>query len=81
MQIAAGRTVNEVEVDEFLTGQRRSQPGFIEPSFPTIAGWRILAVCPFSLRGYVCAQGPVATNEKIPNSAGVNMRHINRFIK
>ena len=38
MQIAAGRTVNEVEVDEFLTGQRRSQPGFIEPSFPTIAG-------------------------------------------
>ena len=38
VQIAAGRTVTEVEVDEFLTGQRRAQEGFVEPSFPTIAG-------------------------------------------
>lgn len=38
LQIAAGRTVSEVEVDTFLTGQRKAQSGFIEPSFPTIAG-------------------------------------------
>lgn len=38
LQIAAGRTVSEVEVDEFLTGKRAAQGGFIEPSFPTIAG-------------------------------------------
>lgn len=32
------RTVSEVEVDEVLTGMRVEQPGFIECSFPTIAG-------------------------------------------
>ena len=25
-------------VDEYLTGRRAAQPGFVEPSFPTIAG-------------------------------------------
>lgn len=38
LQIAAGRPLNEVDVDNFLTGRRAAQPGFIEPSFPTIAG-------------------------------------------
>ena len=38
MQIAAGRTLSEVEVDDYLTGRRAAQGGFIEPSFPTIAG-------------------------------------------
>lgn len=38
VQIAAGRTLTEVDVDEFLTGKRAAQGGFIEPSFPTIAG-------------------------------------------
>ena len=33
-----GKSVTEVEVDDFLTGKRREQPGFVEPSFPTIAG-------------------------------------------
>jgi len=34
-----GRTVTEVEVDEMLTGKfRKELDGFIEPSFPTIAG-------------------------------------------
>lgn len=37
-QVAGGRTFTEVEVDEYLTGKRAQQPGFIEPSFPTIAG-------------------------------------------
>lgn len=37
-QIASGRTVSEVELDEALTARRAAQPGFIEPSFPTIAG-------------------------------------------
>ncbi|KAK9805604.1 hypothetical protein WJX72_007339 [[Myrmecia] bisecta] len=37
-QVAAGRSLNEVDVDDYLTGLRREQPGFIEPSFPTIAG-------------------------------------------
>jgi len=27
-----------VAVDEHLTGRRAAQPGFVEPSFPTIAG-------------------------------------------
>jgi Xaa-Pro aminopeptidase len=38
VQIAAGRTLTEVDVDDFLTGRRAAQGGFIEPSFPTIAG-------------------------------------------
>ena len=38
MQIAAGRTLSEVDVDDYLTGRRAAQGGFIEPSFPTIAG-------------------------------------------
>ena len=28
----------ETDVDEFVTGARARQPGFVEPSFPTIAG-------------------------------------------
>ena len=30
--------MTEVEVDEILTGFRAKQPGFVEVSFPTIAG-------------------------------------------
>ena len=33
-----GRVVSEVEIDEQLTACRAKQPGFIEVSFPTIAG-------------------------------------------
>eukprot|EP00560_Eucampia_antarctica_P008838 CAMPEP_0197827432 /NCGR_PEP_ID=MMETSP1437-20131217/4203_1 /TAXON_ID=49252 ORGANISM="Eucampia antarctica, Strain CCMP1452" /NCGR_SAMPLE_ID=MMETSP1437 /ASSEMBLY_ACC=CAM_ASM_001096 /LENGTH=674 /DNA_ID=CAMNT_0043428261 /DNA_START=448 /DNA_END=2472 /DNA_ORIENTATION=+ len=33
-----GRSVSEVEIDEVLTGYRAKQPGFVEVSFPTIAG-------------------------------------------
>jgi Xaa-Pro aminopeptidase len=33
-----GRSVSEVEIDEKLTGCRAQQPGFVELSFPTIAG-------------------------------------------
>ena len=36
--VTEGRQVSEVEVDEKLTGERAKQPGFKEPSFPTIAG-------------------------------------------
>ena len=36
--IVEERTVSEVEIDEVLTGYRAKQPGFYEPSFPTIAG-------------------------------------------
>lgn len=32
------KTVRETDVDEFVTGSRARQPGFVEPSFPTIAG-------------------------------------------
>mmetsp|Transcript_2214 Transcript_2214/g.2659 ORF Transcript_2214/g.2659 Transcript_2214/m.2659 type:complete len:746 (+) Transcript_2214:170-2407(+) len=32
------RVVSEVEIDEVLTGFRAQQPGFVEVSFPTIAG-------------------------------------------
>ena len=35
---AAGRSLSEVEVDDLVTGARKAQGGFIEPSFPTIAG-------------------------------------------
>jgi hypothetical protein len=38
LQIAAGKTFTEVEVDELLTSRRAAQPGFVEPSFATIAG-------------------------------------------
>ena len=51
VQIAAGRTVTEVEVDDFLTGQRSAQEGFVEPSFPTIAG-NTLQPCIFPGRGF-----------------------------
>ena len=33
-----GESVSEVEIDEVLTGCRAEQPGFLECSFPTIAG-------------------------------------------
>ena len=36
--VKEGRAVSEVEIDEVLTGFRAKQPGFIEVSFPTIAG-------------------------------------------
>ncbi|PSC69930.1 putative Xaa-Pro aminopeptidase P [Micractinium conductrix] len=36
--IASGKTLTEVEIDEHLTARRAAQPGFVEPSFPTIAG-------------------------------------------
>eukprot|EP00543_Licmophora_paradoxa_P000493 CAMPEP_0202446252 /NCGR_PEP_ID=MMETSP1360-20130828/4812_1 /ASSEMBLY_ACC=CAM_ASM_000848 /TAXON_ID=515479 /ORGANISM="Licmophora paradoxa, Strain CCMP2313" /LENGTH=643 /DNA_ID=CAMNT_0049062697 /DNA_START=72 /DNA_END=2003 /DNA_ORIENTATION=- len=32
------REVSEVEIDQQLTGERAKQPGFLEVSFPTIAG-------------------------------------------
>jgi Xaa-Pro aminopeptidase len=38
LQVASGRVFTEVEVDLELTARRMQQPGFIEPSFPTIAG-------------------------------------------
>lgn len=34
----AGRRLTEVQLDEELTGRRKAMPGFLEPSFPTIAG-------------------------------------------
>jgi Xaa-Pro aminopeptidase len=36
--VEKGRSVSEVEIDEVLTGYRAEQPGFLECSFPTIAG-------------------------------------------
>jgi len=36
--VKEGRSVSEVEIDEVLTAFRAKQPGFIEVSFPTIAG-------------------------------------------
>lgn len=36
--VEEGRSVSEVEVDLVLTGCRAKQPGFLEVSFPTIAG-------------------------------------------
>lgn len=38
LNLRAGRMLTEVEVDEELTARRAAQPGFVEPSFPTIAG-------------------------------------------
>jgi len=36
--VVHGKSVSEVEVDEVLTAYRAEQPGFLERSFPTIAG-------------------------------------------
>ena len=36
--VVENRTVSEVEIDLKLTGYRAQQPGFVEVSFPTIAG-------------------------------------------
>ena len=36
--VVKGKAVSEVEIDEVLTGFRAEQPGFLECSFPTIAG-------------------------------------------
>lgn len=36
--VTEGRAVSEVEIDEKLTACRAEQPGFLEVSFPTIAG-------------------------------------------
>jgi len=37
-QVAGGATVSEVEVDRHLTARRQAQTGFVDCSFPTIAG-------------------------------------------
>lgn len=37
-QISSGKKVSEVEIDEVLRNYRSQQPGYIEDSFPTIAG-------------------------------------------
>jgi len=37
-QVQNSETITECDVDEKLTAFRAQQPGFIEPSFPTIAG-------------------------------------------
>ena len=36
--VVQGKSVSEVEIDEVLTAYRAKQPGFLENSFPTIAG-------------------------------------------
>ena len=36
--VVRGKSVSEVEIDEVLTAYRAQQPGFLECSFPTIAG-------------------------------------------
>jgi Xaa-Pro aminopeptidase len=36
--VVQGKSVSEVEIDEVLTGFRAEQPGYLENSFPTIAG-------------------------------------------
>ena len=36
--IAQGTVLTECQIDEELTARRAAQPGFVEPSFPTIAG-------------------------------------------
>lgn len=36
--VVHGNSVSEVEIDEVLTAYRAKQPGFLERSFPTIAG-------------------------------------------
>lgn len=38
LQVGSGATLTEVEVDAELTGRRQQQQGFVECSFPTIAG-------------------------------------------
>ena len=43
LQIGGGRVMDEVEVDAELTARRKAQPGFVEASFPTIAGMPHLA--------------------------------------
>ena len=37
-EIGKNRAVSEVEIDHVLTSRRAAQPGFVECSFPTIAG-------------------------------------------
>jgi Xaa-Pro aminopeptidase len=36
--VVQGKSVSEIEIDHVLTGFRAEQPGFLECSFPTIAG-------------------------------------------
>lgn len=37
-EVSSGRTLTEVDVDVQLTARRAQQAGFVEPSFPSIAG-------------------------------------------
>ena len=51
LQIAGGAALKETEVDKQLTARRAAQEGFIELSFPTIAGALVRSVT------NVCSQG------------------------
>ena len=80
MQIAAGRTVSEVGVDEFLTGQRRAQAGFIEPSFPTIAGMGFshdfVSIATYGFAFLLIVFAMCVSIFILPNSEVVNIDHV-----
>jgi Xaa-Pro aminopeptidase len=42
----AGERITELTIDEQITAARARQPGFVSPSFPTIAGWRANGAMP-----------------------------------
>ncbi len=42
--------ISEVEIDKQLTGRRAAKPGFIECSFPTIAGADIASIVPIAAK-------------------------------
>ncbi|MEJ7138803.1 aminopeptidase P family protein [Amphibiibacter pelophylacis] len=44
--LAAGQTVTELTVDEWLSAERARQPGFVSLSFSTIAGWNANGALP-----------------------------------
>ena len=76
LQIGGGRVMDEVEVDAELQARRHAQPGYIEPSFPTIAGLRHLVLPIIAILanfwGLFSSLAPVKMNagqfSKVPNS-------------
>ena len=44
--VDAGERITELTIDEQITAARARQPGYVSPSFPTIAGWRANGAMP-----------------------------------
>ena len=63
-QLDSGAVLSEVEIDKQLTGRRAAKPGFIECSFPTIAGALLILASAHALSWLLLASAGLRADPK-----------------